>query len=113
MLGGRISSGTLSIRSNSHGPKNRAGGLKSDAAHLLWNQIWYNRHLYFRALQEQEAAKEGREPAIAGADAAKRVEKEFGIENLGPWTDFEWGMIKGKLSALNWLMGEEWYMLDT
>jgi hypothetical protein len=45
--------------------------------------------------------------------AAKRVEKEFGKENLGPWTDFEWGMINGKLSALNWVMGEEWDMLDT
>lgn len=85
----------------------------SDAAHLLWNQIWYNRHQYFRALEEQEAANAGREPVIAGIDAAKRVEKEFGIESLGPWTDFEWGMINGKLSALNWVMGEEWDMLDT
>jgi hypothetical protein len=85
----------------------------SEAAHLLWNQVWYNRHQYFRAIEEQEAAKSGREALIAGRDAAKRVEEEFGLENLGPWTDFEWGMINGKLSALNWVMGEEWDMLDT
>jgi hypothetical protein len=30
--------------------------------------------------------------------AAKRIEEEVGLENLGPWSDFEWGMINGKLS---------------
>jgi hypothetical protein len=85
----------------------------SEAAHLLWNQVWYNRHQYFRAVEEEEATKFGREAVIGGRDAAKRVEEEFGLGNLGPWTDFEWGMINGKLSALNWVMGEEWDMLDT
>lgn len=102
----------------------------SEAAHLLWNQVWYDRHWNLRSKVEDgsikivdvetDADRKGpRERTVqrniweGALAAAKRVEKEFGKENLGPWTDFEWGMINGKLSALNWVMGEEWDMLDT
>ena len=43
----------------------------------------------------------------------KKVEARYGKENLGLYTDFEWGMINGKLSALRWVMGDEWDFLDT
>jgi hypothetical protein len=45
--------------------------------------------------------------------AARVVEKKYGRKNLGPYTDFEWGMINGKLSALRWVLGDDWDMLDT
>lgn len=45
--------------------------------------------------------------------AARKTEREVGIEDLGPWSDFEWGMMNGKLSALRWVMGDDRDMLDT
>jgi hypothetical protein len=63
-----------------------------------------------RSLREQTIQRD----IWAGArKSAAKVEKRFGIENLGPWTKFEWGMLNGKLSALRWALGEEWDMLDT
>ncbi|KJC45013.1 hypothetical protein UP09_15475 [Bradyrhizobium sp. LTSP885] len=45
--------------------------------------------------------------------AAKEVERRFGKKNLGPYTDFEWGMLTGKQSVIRWVLGYEWDMLDT
>jgi hypothetical protein len=102
-----------------------------EAAHLLDRQVWYNRHWNVRiAIEKGEArivtSKEWRaaeprsrndlitEGTWKGALAsARKTEKEVGIDNLGPWTDFEWGMVNGKLSALRWALGEDWDELYT
>ena len=79
----------------------------------LTDKVWYNRHQDLKiAIEEGE---EECDPQI-WKDAeknARKIEEKYGIENLGPWDDFEWGMINGKLSALRWLLGFEWDMLDT
>ncbi|MFL6209837.1 MAG: hypothetical protein ACJ74W_13355 [Pyrinomonadaceae bacterium] len=46
-------------------------------------------------------------------EGAKQVREKYGAAALGPWTDFELGMMNGKLSALRWVMGSEWDFLDT
>ena len=48
-----------------------------------------------------------------GMIAAMKSAEERYPEELGPWTDFEWGMLSGKLSAIRWMLGDEWDMLDT
>jgi len=50
---------------------------------------------------------------IGALAAATKTAEEVGLENLSPWDDFEWGVINGKLSALRWVLGDEWDMLDT
>jgi len=90
-----------------------------EAEHLLFRQVWYNRHWNLRSKIErgkhkvvtreewEKYPKRHQRTTVdniwAGAlAAAKRTEDEVGLENLGPWSDFEWGMLNGKLSALRW-----------
>jgi hypothetical protein len=92
----------------------------------LFEKVWYNHH---RLRQEKVARGQieivERDTIPAKADnppirretwegavrAARRIEGRYGSENLGPWSEFEWGMINGKLSALGWALGDEWDML--
>jgi hypothetical protein len=101
---------------------------------LLSDQVWYNRHKYHAWEIERGkvkiVTKEQWDVLLAknkrhhnkhtidsvwklGQAAAVRLEDKHGKKNLGPWSDFEWGMINGKLSAIRWMLGDEWDMLDT
>jgi hypothetical protein len=106
-----------------------------EATDTLTTKIWYNRHknreywvqkgktrlvssAEWNAVYEKRGYKGVQN--LMSADiwkgalkAAKRAEKKLGAWNFGPWTDFEWGMLNGKLSALRWALGDEWDMLDT
>jgi len=79
----------------------------------LFDKVWYNRHQELKELIEE--GQEECDPQIwkDALKAAKKIEDKYGEENLGPYDDFEWGMLNGKLSALRWLVGYEWDMLDT
>src|SRR3989344_5409524 len=93
----------------------------------LCDKVWYNRHMIRR-----EKIESGLMPVVEGHTelfgpqnsvqkdiwdgalaAAGKVEKKYGIENLGPYDDFEWGVINGKLSAIRWVLGDDWDNLDT
>ena len=101
-----------------------------DAEHLLFRQVWYNRHMNLRFQVESDDVRiitsedlkklDGYHPEVVvdavwqrALKAARKTEDEVGRERLGPWDDFEWGMINGKLSAIRWMLGDEWDMLDT
>lgn len=102
-----------------------------EAENKLTTQIWYGRNghiidsvesgkekLVPKEVWEQATPAERRNLMVdtiwEGMNAAMRsAEEEFGVGELGPWTDFEWGMLNGKLSAIRWMLGDEWDMLDT
>lgn len=90
----------------------------------LVDKVWYNRHMnmmYGLEEGEVEIVEDGTErygnnvihrSILKGAlAAAEKVREKY--EDTGPWDDFEWGMINGKLSALRWILGDDWDMLDT
>lgn len=81
----------------------------------LCDRIWYNRSLghEYRAEDAGDAGEVDKIRLVAGP-GRKRVEQRFGGRgNLSPYTDFEWGMLNGKLSALRWVLGSQWDFLDT
>lgn len=107
-----------------------------EATEKLWKQVWYNRHMNLRYWVEEGDIKivtkaEWREKKYdelkypecqnymteeiwnMALNAAERTKAALGEENIGPWTDFEWGMLNGKLSALRWALGNDWDFLDT
>ena len=93
----------------------------------LEQKIWYNRHKYREHLiktgkvklidrnefeiktSQGNIVKDIWERAL---ESAKKVEDIYGKENLS-FDDFNWGMINGKLSALRWVIGDDWDNLDT
>ncbi|MBK8304192.1 MAG: hypothetical protein IPK98_12595 [Chloracidobacterium sp.] len=76
----------------------------------LWDKVWWNRHMvYSHDKGREECTGTGK----LGCEGAARVEKKYGRENLG-WSDIDWGLLQGRMSALSWVMGSEWNeSLDT
>ena len=80
---------------------------------ILFDKIWYDRHMNLRAAVHAGRTTVTPEIWQGALKAARKVEKKYAENKLGPWTDFEWGMLNGKMSALRWILGDEWDMLDT
>ncbi|MBC6609104.1 DUF4935 domain-containing protein [Hymenobacter sp. BT188] len=94
----------------------------------LRQKVWYNRHQVRAFMIEEGRMKliEREEFSMATVQTtiikdvwegakkgAEKLEKLYGKDNLGPYDDFEWGMLSGKLSAIRWVMGDDWDNLDT
>jgi hypothetical protein len=100
-----------------------------DVISELLDKIWYDRHMVSRQKIERGVEKIveklpnvpwPKRKNLIQADiwqgalkSAARVEKKYGVENLGPYSKFDWGMMNGKMSALRWVLGDDWDMLDT
>ncbi len=93
----------------------------------LEQKIWYSRHKLREHLiaqgkiklisREEFSVKTSQNSIVkdiweGALQAAKKVEDAYGKDNL-LFDDFEWGMLNGKLSALRWVIGDEWDNLDT
>ena len=95
----------------------------------LVDKVWYSRHMLRHEMIEAGKIKLVDKEIFLGHDHrnrpvqcdiwegalkdATKVEMVYGVENLGPWDDFKWGVINGKLSALRLVLDDERDMLDT
>lgn len=84
------------------------------AENEFFDKVWYVRKLVL-----QEKIADGRHAPLNPKVAARMmaamsaVEEKYGRDNVGPWDDWSWGFVNGKLSALRWVLGEDWDFLDT
>ncbi|MBV8993500.1 MAG: DUF4935 domain-containing protein [Pseudonocardiales bacterium] len=79
-----------------------------------FDKIWYVRHLIH--LDKQSLGQTEPPPPEIQAQAhaaARAIEERYGKDNVGPWDDWGWGFVHGKLSALRWVLGSDWDFLDT
>jgi hypothetical protein len=80
----------------------------------FFDHVWYNRKLvYLENIIDGRQNPAPQDIMDGMAKAMRECENRYGKDNLGPYDDFEWGMINGKLSALRWVLGDDWDMLDT
>ena len=84
-----------------------------EAGEEFFAKVWYGRHKLLESMVESGKEKVAPEIWQKALKTAKRIEEKYGKEQLGSWDEFEWGMLNGKLSALRWVSGDEWDMLDS
>lgn len=85
-----------------------------DAVEEFFDRVWHERKLVMR--ENIKTGVEDMPPRDIMRDmllAMTRVQRKYGQDNLEVQSDFDWGMINGKLSALRWVMGDDWDDLDT
>lgn len=87
----------------------------SDAEKELFDRIWYHRSMQhdYRLESAGDTVELTRMRSIAGPGRSRVKATYTEPGQLGPYTDFELGMLNGKLSALRWVLGSEWDFLDT
>lgn len=76
-------------------------------------RVWYERKLVYLANIADGTEEEARPDIMEGMRRGmRRAEAKYG-KKLEVEDAFAWGMINGKLSALRWMLGEDWDELYT
>lgn len=91
----------------------RSFGEIVDAHQEYFDRTWYVRRV-MHDLDVAEGTQELHPNIVERVRTSMRaIEERYGKDNLLPADEWEWGYIQGKLSALRWVLGDEWDFLDT
>jgi hypothetical protein len=86
----------------------------SEAEDEMFDRVWFERKkVYITKLIDNEEAMPSKDVMDTMRKAYRDVEKKYGREELNIDDDFAWGFVNGKLSALRWVLGDDWDNLDT
>lgn len=81
------------------------------AAQELEDRIWYNRKIVLMNSIRHRATPMPPEDIMDAITAHMReIEQKY---TSASYNTYEWGVVNGRLSALRWIFGEDWDMLDT
>jgi len=77
----------------------------------IFDRVWYYRRLV--SISNAKHRGEGTTKWDVGKEPAKRLRTKYG-PSIGKYmSDFDWGFLQGKMSAIRWVLGDEWDFLDT
>lgn len=80
----------------------------------FFDRVWYNRKLVMlEGIANGRISMPDEDLMDQVTSAMRKIERRYGGRPNLEYDDFEWGMVNGKLSALRWVLGDEWDMLDT
>ena len=83
----------------------------AQAEEEYFDRIWFGRNSMFIL---DENGKEILVPKHGVAcPAFERILAKYGEESLTVQSDYQWGEWSGRLSALRWILGDEWDDLDS
>jgi HNH endonuclease len=84
-----------------------------EALEEFFDKVWYDRHMLLLQLEDEGKTHTPLDIMQRANEAAERIRLKYGQQDLGPYSDFDWGMLNGRFSALRWVLGDEWDFLDT
>jgi hypothetical protein len=84
------------------------------------SKVWYVRTLIGLDVADGRRPSLSKNVPASLSEATANIEERFAADRVGPWTgnnaewcDWEWGFVNGKLSALRWVLGLDWDVLDS
>ena len=84
------------------------------AEQALFERLWYFRSVASdKGSSAELRAEMGEEDFEMMMALRRRIEIDAGGDALFPLSDWDLGVLSGKLSALRWVLGDEWDNLDT